>query len=176
MLSSSLISLIVDNQWHIFSFVTFVTRCCYLYYLFFLCLETIELINMKTRELLLLCLFSFISMSVNAGQYQKNERKIRLEKHDSKNSPEKAGRSTIPFEVFAYLNSDYELISVDLKSTADVEVSVTSLFTNETILSDSYSTSTSEIILNLAGLLNEGEAYRIEITIGDTVLYGDFTY
>ena len=76
----------------------------------------------------------------------------------------------------AYLNSDYELISVDLKSTADVEVSVTSLFTNETILSDSYSTSTSEIILNLAGLLNEGEAYRIEITIGDTVLYGDFTY
>ena len=70
---------------------------------------------MKTRELLLLCLFSFISMSVNAGQYQKNERKIRLEKHDSKNSPEKAGRSTIPFEVFAYLNSDYELISVDLK-------------------------------------------------------------
>ena len=98
------------------------------------------------------------------------------EKHDSKNSPEKAGRSTIPFEVFAYLNSDYELISVDLKSTADVEVSVTSLFTNETILSDSYSTSTSEIILNLAGLLNEGEAYRIEITIGDTVLYGDFTY
>ena len=101
-------------------------------------------------------------MSVNAGQYQKNERKIRLEKHDSKNS--------------AYLNSDYELISVDLKSTADVEVSVTSLFTNETILSDSYSTSTSEIILNLAGLLNEGEAYRIEITIGDTVLYGDFTY
>ena len=92
---------------------------------------------MKTRELLLLCLFSFISMSVNAGQYQKNERKIRLEKHDSKNSPEKAGRSTIPFEVFAYLNSDYELISVDLKSTADVEVSVTSLFTNETILSDS---------------------------------------
>ena len=131
---------------------------------------------MKTRELLLLCLFSFISMSVNAGQYQKNERKIRLEKHDSKNSPEKAGRSTIPFDVFAYLNSDYELISVDLKSTADVEVSVTSLFTNETILSDSYSTSTSEIILNLAGLLNEGEAYRIEITIGDTVLYGDFTY
>ena len=129
---------------------------------------------MKTRELLLLCLFSFISMSVNAGQYQKNERKIRLEKHDSKNSPEKAGRSTISFEVFAYLNSDYELISVDLKSTADVEVSVTSLFTNETILSDSYSTF--EIILNLAGLLNEGEEYRLEITIGDTVLYGDFIY
>ena len=125
---------------------------------------------MKTRELLLLCLFSFISMSVNAGQYQKNERKIRLEKHDSKNSPEKAGRSTIPFEVFAYLNSDYELISVDLKSTADVEVSVTSLFTNETILSDSYSTSTSEIILNLAGLPYRNYYRRYRIIRGFYVL------
>lgn len=47
-------------------------------------------------------------------------------------------------------------------------------FTNETIFSDSYSTF--EIILNLAGLLNEGEEYRLEITIGDTVLYGDFIY
>ena len=99
---------------------------------------------MKTRELLLLCLFSFISMSVNAGQYQKNERKIRLEKHDSKNSPEKAGRSTIPFEVFAYLNSDYELISVDLDFSFSISLTTICLllfcscmFFSRTFCSDS---------------------------------------
>ena len=39
-----------------------------------------------------------------------------------------------------------------------------------------YTTYNIYVLQHLAGLLNEGEAYRIEITIGDTVLYGDFTY
>lgn len=129
---------------------------------------------MKTKGLLLLCLFAFISLNINAGLCQKNDRKIKLEKHDSETSPEKVGRSVTTFEVFAYLNSECELISVDLNDFVDTQVSVTNLSTAETIFSDSYSTS--EIVLDLAGLLNEGEEYRLEITIGDIVLYGDFIY
>lgn len=128
---------------------------------------------MKTKKLLLLCLFTLIAMSVNAGQ-QKNEQVIRLAKQKAEDTSTKIGRSIALSNVFAYLNSDSELISVDFKSIVDAEVSVTNLSTNETIFTDSYSTP--EIILNLAGLLNEGEEYRLEITIGDTVLYGDFTY
>lgn len=128
---------------------------------------------MKTKKLLLLCLFTLIAMSVNAGQ-QKNEQVIRLAKQKAEDASTKIGRSIALSNVFAYLNSDFELISVDFKSIVDSEVSVTNLSTNETIFTDSYSTP--EIILNLAGLLNEGEEYRLEITIGDTVLYGDFIY
>nr|WP_284512202.1 DUF3244 domain-containing protein [Bacteroides sp. D20] len=78
-------------------------------------------------------------------------------------------------EASALFDSNSESIMITSQNGfADVKVSVTNLFTNETIFSDSYSTF--EIILNLAGLLNEGEEYRLEITIGDTVLYGDFIY
>lgn len=129
---------------------------------------------MKAKELLLLCLFTFISLSTNAEQYQKNERKIKLEKYESEGSVVKDKRSITTHELFAYLNPDSELIFIDLNSIVNTQVSVTNLSTAETIFSDSYSTS--EIVLDLAGLLNEGEEYRLEITIGDIVLYGDFIY
>ena len=130
---------------------------------------------MRTRKLLL-CLFAFTCMNINAMS-QKRPKKIDLEKIVASSTTNSKGTRSAILEASALFDSNSKSIMITSQNGfADVKVSVTNLFTNETILSDSYSTSTSEIILNLAGLLNEGEAYRIEITIGDTVLYGDFTY
>ncbi len=128
---------------------------------------------MKTKGLLLLCLFAFISLSINAEHFQKGEKIIRLEKCDSESS-NKGKRSITSSETFAYLNSDYELILIDLEnSVSNAEVSIISFSTNEIIYSELHSGS-DILILNLLGLLHEGEEYRLEITIGDTILYGDF--
>ena len=123
---------------------------------------------MRTRKLLL-CLFAFTCMNINAMS-QKRPKKIDLEKIVASSTTNSKGTRSAILE-----DSNSESIMITSQNGfADVKVSVTNLFTNETIFSDSYSTF--EIILNLAGLLNEGEEYRLEITIGDTVLYGDFIY
>ena len=130
---------------------------------------------MRTKGLLLLCLFAFISCHINAKETSLREVKsIKLDKRDSGTVLDKGQRSVTFSEVFAYLDLDSELISIDLKNADDINVSVTNLFTDEILLSEVYSTP--EIILNLAGLLNEGDEYRLEITIGETVFYGDFIY
>lgn len=131
---------------------------------------------MKTKELLLLCLFAFITMSINAGNFHRRVKDIRLEKQDFEKSPKKNGRSITPLEAFAYLNPDNESISIDLaNSVANAEVSIINLSTSEVVCSEVHSGS--EIVIsNLSGLLNEGELYRLEISIGDTLLYGYFNF
>ena len=128
---------------------------------------------MRTRKLLL-CLFAFTCMNINAMS-QKRPKKIDLESIVTSSTTNSKGTRSAILEASALFDSDSESILITFQNGfADAKVSVTSLFTNETILSYSYSTS--DIVLNLAGLLNEGEEYRLEITIGDTVLYGDFIY
>lgn len=56
----------------------------------------------------------------------------------------------------------------------DTFISVTNLSTNEVIYSELYGVS-DNIVLNMAGLLEGEENYRLEITIGEVILYGDFT-
>lgn len=130
---------------------------------------------MKTKELLLLSLFAFVSLGINAGSFQGIAKRISLEKHSSETSPKKGKRSVATLEAFAYLNLDNELISIDLKNgIVNAEVSIVNLSTNEIVCSELHSGS-EIIILSLSGLLNEGEVYRLEITIEDTVLYGDFS-
>lgn len=51
---------------------------------------------------------------------------------------------------------------------------MTNLSTNEVIYSELYGVS-DNIVLNMAGLLEGEENYRLEITIGEVILYGDFT-
>lgn len=52
-------------------------------------------------------------------------------------------------------------------------ISVTNLSTNEIVYSGLHAASYN-IALDMAGLLEEGSEYRLEITIGETILYGDF--
>ena len=128
---------------------------------------------MRTRKLLL-CLFAFTCMNINAMS-QKRPKKIDLEKIVASSTTNSKGTRSAILEASALFDSNSESIMITSQNGfADANVSVTNLFTNATIFSDSYSPF--EIILNLAGLLNEGEEYRLEITIGDTVLYGDFIY
>lgn len=131
---------------------------------------------MKTKELLLLCLFAFITMSINAGNFQRGIKDIKLEKQDFEKSPKKNGRSVTPPEAYAYLNPDNESISIDLgNGVANVEVSVINLSTSEVVYSELHFGSVF-VISNLSGLLDEGESYRLEISIGDTLLYGYFNF
>lgn len=128
---------------------------------------------MRTRKLLL-CLFAFTCMNINAISKQRPNR-IDLEKIVASSTTNSKGTRSAILEASALFDSNSESILIIFQNGfTGANISVASLFTGETIHSDSCSTP--EIILNLAGLLNEGEEYRLEITIGDTVLYGDFTY
>lgn len=131
---------------------------------------------MKTKELLLLCLFAFISLNINADYSQRKEREIRLERCSPETPPNKGKRSVTSPEAFAYLNPETESIFIDLENgVANVEVSIINLSTNEVVCSEIHSGS--EIVIsNLSGLLSEGESYRLEISIGDTLLYGYFNF
>lgn len=131
---------------------------------------------MKIKELLLLCLFAFITMSINAENFQGRIKDIRLEKQDFEKSPKKNGRSVTPPEAYAYLNPDNESISIDLENgVANAEVSIINLSTSEVVCSEFHSGS-EIVIFHLSGLLDEGESYRLEISIGDTLLYGNFDF
>lgn len=129
---------------------------------------------MMRTGILLLFLFAFTCMSINAMS-QKGSKKIDLKSIVASSTTNDKGTRSIILEASALFDSDSESILITFQNRiVDSEVSVTNLSTNKTIFTDSYSTP--EIILNLAGLLNEGEEYRLEITIGDTLLYGDFIY
>lgn len=131
---------------------------------------------MKTKELLLLFLFAFISLSTNAAFSEGKKKQIHLEKRSSDDPIRKGQRSMASPEAFAYLDPETESISIDLENgVANVEVSVINLSTNEVVCSEIHSGSVI-VISNLSGLLNEGESYRLEISIGDTLLYGYFNF
>lgn len=128
---------------------------------------------MKTK-VLLLCLFAFVSIHANTA-IQKQPKRIELEAiTTSSTTPSKGKRSISFLEVSALFYPDTESILLTSQgSLADAKVSVVNLLTNEILYSDSYSIS-GDVILNLTGLLHEGEEYCLEITVGDTVLYGNF--
>lgn len=75
----------------------------------------------------------------------------------------------------AYLDLSNELLLLNFENCSDdTFISVTNLSTNEVIYSELYGVS-DNIVLNMAGLLEGEENYRLEITIGEVILYGDFT-
>lgn len=131
---------------------------------------------MKIKQLLLLCLFAFISLNVNAENSQRKERRISLEKCNVEKSPDGKGRSIITPEAYAYLNPETESISIDLENdVANAEVSIINLSNSEVVYSELHLGSVI-VISNLSSLLDEGESYRLEISIGDTLLYGYFNF
>lgn len=131
---------------------------------------------MKTKELLMLFLFAFISLSTNAAFSERKTKQIHLEKRSSDDPIRKGQRSIASPAAFAYLNSDNESISIDLgNGVANAEVSIINLSTSEVVCSEVHSGS-EIVIFHLSGLLDEGESYRLEISIGDTLLYGNFDF
>lgn len=120
---------------------------------------------------LLLYLFIFIPMYVGAIP-QGKAKNIRLQKTLS-NTPTKGKRSVDVLGVSAHLNDRVLFIGVYDNCESYIDISVTNLSTGEIIYSEQH-TPSSEIVLNMNGLLEEGSDYRLEITIGETILYGHF--
>lgn len=78
--------------------------------------------------------------------------------------------------VSAYLDISNELLLLNFEGCPnDVSISVTNLSTDEIIYSELHTIS-SNIVLNMGGLLEENSEYRLEIIIGETILYGDFDF
>lgn len=125
---------------------------------------------MKTK--LLFLLFSLIlSLNINAIQYS-NIREIEVKKRTVEEK--KKTRSIDQFMISAYFDSDGSSVLIDSGDSFNVtHATVINLSNNEVIYSEYFSNS-SNIILNLLGLLQEGENYIFEVTIGDTVFYGYF--
>lgn len=131
---------------------------------------------MKTKELLMLFLFAFISLSTNAAFSERKTKQIHLEKRSSDDPIRKGQRSMASPAADAYLNPETESISIDLENgVANAEISITNLSTSEIVYSELHFSSVI-VISNLSGLLDEGESYRLEISIGDTLLYGYFNF
>lgn len=99
---------------------------------------------------------------------------IHLKKQTVDNN--KATRSVNQFIISAYFDSDNLSIGVDMGHSLSMAcISVTNLSTNEIVSSELFSDS-KNIVLNLTGLLNKGEEYSLQITIGDIVYCGYFNY
>lgn len=123
---------------------------------------------MKTKILLVLLFsLSFIYGSANPQEKVKN---IHLKKNATSNGKI---RSAALF-ASAYLNFSSEKLFVNLQNySKDVTITVTNRSTDEILYSGLHNGS-SDIVLNLNGLLEEGSDYRLEIIIGETILYGEF--
>lgn len=123
---------------------------------------------MKTRTLLLfLFLLSFVNGVATTQELGKN---ITLKKNAT--SDERLRSASLLAS--AYLDISRESLLLNLENYSnDVIISVTNLSTNEIVYSGLHAAS-NNIVLDMAGLLKEGSEYRLEITIGETILYGDF--
>lgn len=119
----------------------------------------------------LICLLFFISITVSA--VADGRKRIELDKHNT-TVPHKGQRSLDILGVSAFINSNNESILIinDDEST-DLNVSIIDVFGANCIYFEKYS-AIKDLELNLLGLLNENNLYRLEITIGDTVFYGYF--
>lgn len=125
---------------------------------------------MKTKGLLL-CLFALFALNIGAASEGRLQT-IRLVKNLSQTTPK--GKRSIDFmDVSACFNNESLVVQFESNYT-NIGISVISLLTNEVVYSESYPYS-KDIVLDIAGLLTENEIYRLEITIGETVLYGDFS-
>lgn len=124
---------------------------------------------MRAKTLLLfLFLLSFVN---GAATVQESGKSIVLKKSTTSDG---TLRSADLF-ASAYLDLSNELLLLNFENCSDdTFISVTNLSTNEVIYSELYGVS-DNIVLNMAGLLEGEENYRLEITIGEVILYGDFT-
>jgi len=124
---------------------------------------------MRAKTLLLfLFLLSFVN---GAATVQESGKSIVLKKSTTSDGTLRS----VDLFASAYLDLSNELLLLNFENCSDdTFISVTNLSTNEVIYSELYGAS-DNIVLNMAGLLEGGENYRLEITIGEVILYGDFT-
>lgn len=123
---------------------------------------------MKTRTLLLfLFLLSFVNGVATTQELGKN---ITLKKNAT--SDERLRSANLLASAYLDISSESLLLNLENYSN-DVIISVTNLSTNEIVYSGLHAASYN-IALDMTGLLEEGSEYRLEITIGETILYGDF--
>lgn len=130
---------------------------------------------MKTKKLLLLCLLAFITVNATAMLHGGSKR-IDLKRITTSSTINSKGNRSISLKAEAFWASDLESILVTFQnSSIGVELTVISVSTDKTIYANSF-LGTESILINLSDLLNEGESYRLEISIGDTLLYGYFNF
>ena len=124
---------------------------------------------MRAKTLLLfLYLLSFVN---GAATVQESGKSIVLKKSTTSDGTLRS----VDLFASAYLDLSNELLLLNFENCSDdTFISVTNLSTNEVIYSELYGVS-DNIVLNMAGLLEGEENYRLEITIGEVILYGDFT-
>ena len=124
---------------------------------------------MRAKTLLLfLFLLSFVN---GAATVQESGKSIVLKKSTTSDGTLRS----VDLFASAYLDLSNELLLLNFENCSDdTFISVTNLSTNEVIYSELYVVS-DNIVLNMAGLLEGEENYRLEITIGEVILYGDFT-
>ena len=124
---------------------------------------------MRAKTLLLfLFLLSFVN---GAATVQESGKSIVLKKSTTSDGTLRS----VDLFASAYLDLSNELLLLNFENCSDdTFISVTNLSTNEVIYSELYGVS-DNIVLNMAGLLEGEENYRLEITIGEVILYGDFT-
>lgn len=124
---------------------------------------------MRAKTLLLfLFLLSFVN---GAATVQESGKSIVLKKSTTSDGTLRS----VDLFASAYLDLSNELLLLNFENCSDdAFISVTNLSTNEVIYSELYGVS-DNIVLNMAGLLEGEENYRLEITIGEVILYGDFT-
>ncbi len=124
---------------------------------------------MRAKTLLLfLFLLSFVN---GAATVQESGKSIVLKKSTTSDGTLRS----VDLFASAYLDLSNELLLLNFENCSDDPfISVTNLSTNEVIYSELYGVS-DNIVLNMAGLLEGEENYRLEITIGEVILYGDFT-
>lgn len=118
---------------------------------------------------LLLCLLIILPNYIYAVP-QGRSKDIKLQKCLS-STPVKKKRSVDFWDVSAHINDEVLLINVHYCKI--IQISVINFLTNETVYSGLHSAS-NDIVLNMNGLLEEGSDYRLEIIIGETILYGEF--
>lgn len=101
-------------------------------------------------------------------------KRIDLERHKT-TVPHKGQRSVDILQISAFLNSNNESLLISNEGgNVDIDIAIIDIFGGKCVYSEKY-TAIKDVELSLPGLLNEGDLYRLEITIGDTVFYGDFS-
>lgn len=125
---------------------------------------------MKARTLLL---FLFLLSILNgSAALQESGKSIVLKKSTTSDGVLRSAN----LSVSAYLDISNEVLLLYFEDCLnDVSISLTNLSTDEIIYSELHTIS-SNIVLNMGGLLEENSEYRLEIIIGETILYGDFDF
>mgnify|MGYP002580150336 FL=1 len=125
---------------------------------------------MKARTLLL---FLFLLSILNgSAALQESGKNIVLKKSTTSDGVLRSAN----LSVSAYLDISNEVLLLYFEDCLnDVSIFLTNLSTDEIIYSELHTIS-SNIVLNMGGLLEENSEYCLEIIIGETILYGDFDF